>query len=92
MQPGVHAGVSLVLRLRPVHERFDPSRAVHEFGGGYNVLHPAVFHLREETESSYFCVCHSAQEEHQRRSIFPLLACKDTRRQSWAQKTSAKID
>lgn len=60
MQPDVQAGVSVALQLRPVHERFDPSRAVHEFCGSYNVLHPAVFHLGEEPESSYLCIRHSA--------------------------------
>lgn len=76
MWPGVHAGDSGCLGFRPVHEGFDPSCTVHEFCGGYNILHAAVFHLREETESGYFCVRHSAEEEHQRRPILPLLACR----------------
>lgn len=74
MWPGVHPGDSGGLRFRPVHEGFDPRCTVYEFCGGYNVLHPAVFHLREETQSGYFCVRHSTEEEHQRCSIFPLLA------------------
>lgn len=90
MQPGVDAGVS-VLRFRPVHEGFDPSCAVYEFCGGYNVLHPAVFHLREEPESSYFCVGHPAQEEHQCCSILPLLACKEAQDTCHMNKNLAKL-
>lgn len=75
MWPGVRAGDSGRLGFRPVHEGFDPSCAVHEFCGGYNILHPAVFHLREEAKSCYFCVRHSTEEEHQRSPILPLLAC-----------------
>lgn len=75
MWPGVHAGDSGGLRFRTVHEGLNPCRTVYEFCGGYDVLHPAVFHLREETKSGYFCVRHTAKEEHQRRPILPLLAC-----------------
>lgn len=75
MWPGVAAGDSGGLQVRPVHEGFDPGRAVYELCCGYNVLHPAVFHLREETESGYFCIGHSTEEEHQCCSILPLLTC-----------------
>lgn len=72
----MRAGDSVGLGFRPVHEGFYPSCTVYEFCGGYNILHPAVFHLREETKSGYFCVRHSAEEEHQRRPVLPLLACR----------------
>lgn len=75
MWPGVRAGDSLCWGFRAVHEGFDPSCAIYEFCGGYNILHPAVFHLREETESSYFCIRHTTKEEHQRCPILSLLAC-----------------
>lgn len=75
MWTGVHAGDSGRLGFGSVHEGFDPSCTIYEFCGGYNVLHPAVFHLREEAESGYLCVRHSTKEEHQRRTILPLLAC-----------------
>lgn len=61
--------------LRVIHERSNPRCAVNEFGCGDDVLHPAVFHLRQESESGYFCICHTAQEEDQRCSILPLMAC-----------------
>lgn len=91
MWPGVHAGDSGALRFRPVHEGFDPGCAVYEFCCGYNVLHPAVFHLREETKSSYFCIGHPAQEEHQRCSILPLLACTVVRDACHLNKMQAKL-
>lgn len=72
----VQAGDSGSLRFGPVHERFDPNGAIYEFRCGYNVLHPTIFHLREETKSSYFCVRNSTEEEHQRCSVLPLLAWK----------------
>lgn len=75
----VCAGVSGQQGLRPVHEGFDPGGAVDELGRGHDVLHPAVFHLREETESGYFCIRHSSEEENQRCSILPLLACNTSR-------------
>lgn len=74
-RPAVRVGGSGNLRFRSVHEGFDPSGAVDEFCSGYDVLHAAVFHLREETQSGYFCVRHPAEEENQRGSVFPLLAC-----------------
>lgn len=74
MWPGVCTGDSGGLRFWTVHEGFNPSCTVYEFCGGYNVLHPTVFHLREETESGYFCVRHSTEEENQRCPILPLLA------------------
>lgn len=72
--PGVHDADSGGLGFRSVHERFNPSCSVYEFRGSYDVLHPAVFHLREEAQSSYFCIRHSTEEEHQRCPIFSLLA------------------
>lgn len=72
----VHAGDSGRLRFRPIHEGFYPRCTVDEFCGGYNILHTAVFHLWEETQSGYFCIGHATQKKHQGRSILPLLACK----------------
>lgn len=76
MCPGVRAGDSGDLGFRPVHEGFDPSCTIYEFRCGYNILHPAVFHLREETKSGYLRVRHSSEEKHQRSPILPLLACR----------------
>lgn len=67
-------GDSGALRFGPVHEGFDPTGTINEFGGSNNVFHPAVFHLREETQSGYFCVRHSTEKEHQRGPVLPLLA------------------
>lgn len=57
-----------------VHEGSDPRRAVNQLGRGDDVLHPAVFHLRQEAESCDLCVRHPAQEEDQRCSVLPLVA------------------
>lgn len=78
-------------RARVVHERSDPRRAVNEFGCGDDILHPAVFHLRQEAESGYFCVRHTAQEEDQRCSILPLMACTVRRRVSTNQYGIRKV-
>lgn len=70
-----HPGDSGGLRFRPVHEGFDPGCTIYQFCGGYDIFHPTVLHLREETQSGYFCVGHAAEEEDQRRSVLPLLTC-----------------
>lgn len=78
MCPGVHVSDGSEGRgFRAVHEGFDPAGAIDEFGGGDDVFHPAVLHLRQEAQSSYFCISHPSEEEHQRGPILPLLTCWD---------------
>lgn len=93
-RPAVCEGVSRQLGFGPIHEGFDPGRAINELRRGNNVLHPAVLHLREETESGYFCVRHSSEEENQCCSTFPLLPCnkqRDAFRQEKREKTGYEI-